>query len=91
MNNYTKVICLYLIVINIITTYLTIKDKRAARLGKWRTSEACLLLLGLAGGAPAEFVTMKIIRHKTKHPKFMIGLPVEIIIQIAVLYLISRH
>ncbi len=36
---------------------------------------------GLVGGALLEFLTMKIIRHKTRHKKFMIGLPVMIIIQ----------
>ncbi|MBQ7595200.1 MAG: DUF1294 domain-containing protein [Clostridia bacterium] len=83
MNNYIIPVCIYLAIISIITVIITIYDKSAAKRNKRRVSEASLMLLGLAGGALAELITMKIIRHKTKHPKFMIGLPVEIIIHIA--------
>ena len=66
---------------------LTVKDKRAAVKGKWRVPEATLMLVGLFGGATAMLVTMKVIRHKTKHMKFMVGLPLEIALQAALLCL----
>ena len=44
---------------------------------------ATLMLLGLFFGAAAEFITMLIIRHKTRHVKFMVGLPIFIMLHIA--------
>ena len=61
--------------------------ERAAVKGKWRVPEATLMLVGLFGGATAMLVTMKVIRHKTKHMKFMVGLPLEIALQAALLCL----
>ena len=63
---------------------LTIYDKRAARKGAWRIKERTLLLVAAIGGSVAMILTMRIIRHKTQHAKFMVGIPVIIILQIAV-------
>ncbi len=73
---------IYFIVISAITAAVTYYDKEAARNFKWRISEATLFLLALLGGALAEYITMKKIYHKTKHPQFMIGLPIIIAVQI---------
>ncbi len=55
-----------------------------------RVPEKTLFLFALAGGAVPELVTMLIIRHKTKHKRFMIGLPViifaQVILAVAVFY-----
>ncbi len=85
---YTKLILLYLAFISLVAVILTIKDKSAAKKGKWRVPEATLMLVGLAGGALAMYITMKTIRHKTKHMKFMIGLPAEFLLHIAIICLI---
>lgn len=45
------------------------------------------MLLGFFGGALAEYLTMKAIRHKTLHKKFMIGLPLFILIHVAIIAL----
>lgn len=82
------VILVYLICINITASIITVQDKRKAVKGKWRISEKCLLLLGLFGGAAGEYFTMLKIRHKTKHAKFMIGLPLEIFLHIILIVLI---
>jgi uncharacterized membrane protein YsdA (DUF1294 family) len=50
-------------------------DKRRAKLGKWRISEKTLLLLSLAFGWPGAWLAMKLVRHKTKTRKFVIGVP----------------
>lgn len=84
MNNYV-IILVYWIVISIISAAVTVKDKKAAQNHRWRTPEATLMILGLLGGAEAMYITMKKIRHKTKHSKFMIGLPLEIILHIALI------
>ncbi len=70
---------------------LTVHDKRAAKRGSRRVPEATLMLWGLLGGAAAMFVTMRIIRHKTRHPKFMFGLPAEILLHLLLLFLLIRH
>jgi len=51
--------------------------------------ESTLLLVAALGGSAAMLMTMLLIRHKTKHAKFMVGLPVIIAIQIAVIILIA--
>jgi len=62
---------------------LTLHDKRAARRGARRVPERTLLLVCALGGSAAMLATMRVIRHKTKHAKFMVGIPVMIVAQIA--------
>lgn len=80
--NYTY-IGIYLAFINLLAVILTLRDKSAARRHKWRTKENVLLLVSAFGGSIAMLLTMRIARHKTKHAKFMLGIPVIIILQIA--------
>jgi len=75
----------YLSFISLIAIVTTVIDKRAAERGKSRISENALLVISALGGAVAMFVTMIMARHKTKHLKFMVGIPVIIILQIALL------
>lgn len=83
-----KILIGYLIFISLITAGLTVYDKIAAKSRpKNRVPENTLLYLGVLGGALAEYVVMLLIRHKTKHKKFMIGLPVIFLLQGAILYL----
>ncbi len=83
-----KLLWLYLAVVSVISVVLTFYDKAAAKAGRWRVPEATLMTVGLFGGAAAEFLVMKLIRHKTKHKKFMIGLPLEILLHIAIVALL---
>lgn len=84
MNNYVYTI-IYWLTISLVSVFFTVKDKKAAKNHRWRTPEAALMLLGLFGGAEAMYITMKLIRHKTQHKKFMIGLPAEIILHIVLI------
>lgn len=85
----TKVVLIvtvtYLTVINIVAALVTITDKRRSVKGKWRIPEATLMILALMGGAVFEYITMSVIRHKTRHAKFMIGLPLIIFVQIVII------
>lgn len=85
-------IIVYFSIISIISIILTVKDKYSAIKGRCRVPEKTLMLIGLLGGAISMYITMLVIRHKTKHIKFMIGLPLEIILHliiiIAVVFLI---
>ena len=76
---------IYFLVISAVSVVVTILDKIAAQRRALRVPEIVLLLLAAAGGSVAMFITMLIIRHKTLHPKFMIGIPVIFVLQIAAL------
>lgn len=82
MDTTVLIAVMYIAVMSIITVVVTVYDKIAAKKRpKRRIRENTLLLLALLGGGPAEYVTMQIIRHKTKHKKFMVGLPVIIVLE----------
>ena len=81
----------YLIVISIISVIVCLYDKFSAKVAKHhRTREAFLLLLSALGGSVAMFLTMLIIRHKTKHAKFMLGIPIIMILQALAAFAIFR-
>ena len=81
---FSKLLIIYLVLIGLVAVILTVADKAKAKRNKWRVPEATLMLIGLFGGALPMYVTMKTIRHKTKHKKFMIGLPFEIALHAAI-------
>ena len=64
---------------------LTCADKWSAKHDGWRVRESTLLWMAAFGGSVFMFLTMLLIRHKTKHKKFMMGLPVIIFIQCLVI------
>lgn len=78
-----EAIVIYLAVINVITFIMFGADKaRAAKGGRWRISEAALILAALLGGSIGALAGMRIFHHKTKHRKFTIGIPVILALQI---------
>lgn len=74
----------YLVIINIITFFSYGIDKYKAKKHKWRISEKALIGLGAIGGFAGAIAGMKLFRHKTKHMKFMIGVPAIAVIWIVV-------
>ena len=74
----------YFLAVSLITALITAIDKYKAKRGSFRISEATLFFLGAIGGALAEYLTMRLIRHKTLHKRFMIGLPLEIALHAAI-------
>lgn len=79
---------IYFLSISLVSALITLSDKYKAKKGSFRISEKALFLLALAGGALSEYLTMRLIRHKTLHKRFMIGLPVIIILQIVAIILL---
>lgn len=73
----------FFIVMSVISVILTVYDKLAAKRKIRRIPEKTLLLSGLFGGAGAMFITMLFIRHKTRHTKFMVLLPLILTLHIA--------
>ncbi len=82
MNKLYTAALIYLAAISSVTFIITALDKIFAKKKMHRVSEATLLSLALFGGALSEYITMKLIRHKTLHKKFMVGLPVIITLQL---------
>ena len=81
-----KLIIAYLALISILAAVITIIDKINAKTDSRRTPRKIFLFtLGLLGGSLSEYITMKLIRHKTRHNKFMVGLPVLLLIQITII------
>lgn len=82
-------ILIYFAVISVITAIVTFYDKKAAKKRpEHRIPEKVLFLLAILGGSLAEYLTMLKIRHKTKHKRFMIGLPIIILLQVIGVWLI---
>lgn len=84
------VLAIYLAVISLVAIIMTVSDKRRARQHRWRISEAVLLLVSALGGSVAMLLTMLLIHHKTKHLKFMLGIPLIIVAQIALALVLWR-
>ena len=87
MDNLQKIIVIYLIIINVVTFFIYGIDKWKAVRSKWRISEAMLLGLAVIGGSIGAWLGMKVWHHKTMHKKFKYGIPVILIVQIALLVL----
>lgn len=80
---------IYLLVVNAVGFSVMLYDKYLARNNLWRIPEKTLLVIAAFGGSVGCLVGMYTVRHKTKHLKFTIGIPVILAVQVlaAVLYL----
>ena len=79
----------YLLEINVVALILGAVDKIRARTGKWRVPEGTLLLSAALGGAAGLLLTMLLLRHKTKHKKFILGVPAILLAQVLLLFLLK--
>lgn len=79
-----KYLLIYLIIINIVAFIVYAWDKRKAKKGVWRTPESILLLLAAVGGSVGALLAMYMLRHKTNHKKFFLGVPAILIAQLAI-------
>lgn len=87
-----RIFIYYLIAINILATLVTIYDKFAAKhIKRRRVPEALLLFIAGLGGGPAMYISMVLIRHKTRKGKFMVGIPLIIILQALVYFRYFSH
>ena len=86
----TKLILIYLLIVNALGFLLMLVDKRKAQKNLWRIPEATLFLMAAIGGSIGSLAGMYTFRHKTKHLKFTLGVPAILILQIAaVFYLLT--
>lgn len=81
MDNWNLVL-LYGVVINIVTFAYYGIDKQRAIKKEWRIPEKTLLGLALIGGSVGALLGMEVFRHKTKHWKFKIGVPLCLLLHL---------
>ena len=76
------VILFYLLTINASGCLIMLVDKQKARKNLWRIPEATLLTVAILGGSVGCLVGMRLFHHKTRKPKFYIGIPVILAMQL---------
>lgn len=81
--DFFRLVAVVFAVFSLVAVVLTVYDKLSAKRHKRRIPEKTLLFVGILGGAAMEYITMKVIHHKTLHKKFMIGLPLIVFLQAA--------
>ena len=85
-----KYLLLYLFLINAAGLVLILADKIRARNGAWRISELTLMLTAALGGSVGVHIGMYLFRHKTRHPKFTLGVPAILTVQILLAWLLLK-
>lgn len=73
---------IYLVIINAVSFGLMRADKQKARKNAWRIPERTLLIIAAAGGSLGALAAMQLFRHKTKHLKFAIGIPLMLAVHV---------
>ncbi len=81
----------YLIVVNIMGFAMMRADKRRAVRHMWRIRESRLFLCAVIGGSLGSWAGMYVFRHKTKHLRFVLGMPAILALQVAAAALIVRQ
>lgn len=86
----SNLILMYLLIINMITFIVFGIDKYRARKNLWRISEATLFLLAIIGGSVGAELGIHVFHHKTRHLRFVIGIPLILILQVVLICLAIR-
>lgn len=82
---------IYLLIVNALGFYMMWSDKRKAIKDAWRTPERNFFIVALIGGSVGCWAGMQTFRHKTKHIKFTVGIPMILLLQImAVLWITGK-
>lgn len=83
-----KLVFLYLILINAVGFVFMLADKQKARKNQWRIPERVLMGFAVFGGSFGVLLGMYFCRHKTRHLKFTLGVPMILAIQIVLIILL---
>ncbi len=83
MTNVQSLLTGYLVLINALGLALMLLDKRFAKKNRRPIPEATLLGVAALGGSVGSWIGMYHVRHKTRHPKFYLGIPLLIAAQLA--------
>lgn len=79
-----KYLLVYLVIVNAAGFLFMLIDKRKAQKNLWRIPERTLMGTAVAGGSLGVLLGMHTFRHKTKHLKFTIGVPVILAVQVLI-------
>ena len=85
-----QILTTYLVLVNAWAFVLMLADKLKAKKGAWRIPEATLIGSALLGGSIGAIAGMYLFRHKTRHIKFSLGLPLILAAQLILTLLIIR-
>lgn len=85
-----KPITVFLLCMNFAGFLLMLSDKRRAIRGSWRISERTLFLVAIFGGSLGSILGMWLFHHKTRHWYFVVGMPLIMLIQIAVGFMLTK-
>lgn len=72
----------YIAAINVLSFCMMGIDKWKAKRERWRIPERTLFLVSIFGGSIGSLIGMHLFRHKTKKLRFLIGLPIILVLQI---------
>lgn len=78
----TKLILIYLLIVNALGFLLMLVDKFKAKKNLWRIPEKTLFAVALLGGSIGSLLGMYTVRHKTQHLTFTLGMPLILAVQI---------
>ena len=78
----------YIVLVNLAGFFLMGDDKFRARRHAFRIPEASLFAVALIGGSAGSIAGMYLFHHKTKHPRFVIGMPVILAVQVLLVLVI---
>lgn len=77
-------IALYVLIMSAAGFSICAYDKRAAIAGRGRVSENSLFAVSALGGSAGVYAAMLFFRHKTRRVKFMLFIPLIILLQAAI-------
>ena len=80
-----KFVYLYLLIVNAIAFLIMFIDKENSKDNLWRIPERTLLILVAIGGSLGMLASMFLLRHKTNHQRFTIGVPIMLAVHILIL------
>lgn len=79
-----KYVYAYLVIINAVGFLIMLIDKRNAQKNLWRIPERTIMSTAVFGGSLGVLLGMHMFRHKTKHLKFTMGVPIILAVQILI-------
>ena len=87
----SNILYFYLIAVNVLAFSVYGMDKRKAKANQWRVPESQLLFLAVIGGSVGALLGMRTFHHKTRKPKFYIGVPVILGLQICLVVFLRGY
>lgn len=88
MNDFWRIVLVYLLIVNLIGILVCKIDKEKAIHHQWRIKERTIFMIALLGGGLGVLIGMYSFRHKTQHMKFVLGIPAILLTEIIVVVLV---